>query len=79
MHFHQNGYVSADPRIEEAAGYGIDRSQDLPDEVDVLIVGAGPAGLMTAQWMSRLDVKTRIIDKRGTKVLTSNRNYYIQN
>lgn len=36
--------------------------------VDVLIVGAGPAGLMTANWMSRLGVKTRIIDKRGTKV-----------
>lgn len=39
--------------------------------VDVLIVGAGPAGLMTANWMSRLGVKTRIIDKRGTKVLNS--------
>lgn len=37
-------------------------------QVDVLIVGAGPAGLMTANWMSRLGVKTRIIDKRGTKV-----------
>jgi len=36
--------------------------------VDVLIVGAGPAGLMTANWMSRLGVKTRIIDKRGTKI-----------
>ena len=45
MHFHQNGYVSADPRIEEAAGYGIDRAEDLPDEVDVLIVGSGPAGI----------------------------------
>ena len=47
--------------------------------IDVLIVGAGPAGLMTAQWMSRLNVKTRIIDKRGTKVLTSNHNYSIHN
>ena len=44
MHFHQHGYVSADPRIEAAAGYGIDRPADLPDEVDVLIVGSGPAG-----------------------------------
>jgi phenol 2-monooxygenase (NADPH) len=35
--------------------------------VDVLIVGAGPAGLMMANWMSRLGVKTRIVDKRGTK------------
>lgn len=38
-------------------------------KVDVLIVGAGPAGLMTANWLSRFPhVKTRIIDKRGTKI-----------
>lgn len=35
---------------------------------DVLIVGAGPAGLMLANWMSRTGIKTRIVDKRGTKV-----------
>jgi len=40
-------------------------------KVDVLIVGAGPAGLMLANWLSRYDVKTRIIDKRGTKVSTT--------
>ncbi|KAE8396098.1 FAD binding domain-containing protein [Aspergillus alliaceus] len=38
------------------------------DHVDVLIVGAGPAGLMLANWLSRFDVKTRIVDKRGTKL-----------
>ena len=38
------------------------------DHVDVLIIGAGPAGLMMANWMSRWGVKTRIVDKRGTKV-----------
>ncbi|KAL4961141.1 putative FAD monooxygenase [Aspergillus stella-maris] len=36
--------------------------------VDVLIVGAGPAGLMMAAWMATCGVKTRIIDKRGTKI-----------
>ncbi|PGH20104.1 hypothetical protein AJ80_03672 [Polytolypa hystricis UAMH7299] len=36
--------------------------------VDVLIVGAGPAGLMLANWMSRFNLKTRIVDKRGTKI-----------
>ena len=39
-----------------------------PSKVDVLIVGAGPAGLMMATWLSRLGVTTRIVDKRGTKV-----------
>lgn len=38
-------------------------------EVDVLIVGAGPAGLMLANWLSRYpDIKTRIVDKRGSKI-----------
>ncbi|KAI9712178.1 MAG: hypothetical protein M1828_001739 [Chrysothrix sp. TS-e1954] len=36
--------------------------------VDVLIIGAGPAGLMAATWMSRLGINTRIVDRRGTKV-----------
>ncbi|KAL2825188.1 FAD binding domain-containing protein [Aspergillus cavernicola] len=36
--------------------------------VDVLIVGAGPAGLMMATWLAKCGVKTRIVDKRGTKV-----------
>jgi flavin-dependent dehydrogenase len=41
------------------------------DHVDVLVVGAGPAGLMLANWLSRFDVKTRIVDKRGSKVFSS--------
>lgn len=43
-------------------------SDQADDHVDVLIVGAGPAGMMLANWMSRLGIKTRIVDKRGTKV-----------
>ncbi|GAA5854304.1 hypothetical protein JCM8547_001772 [Rhodosporidiobolus lusitaniae] len=39
------------------------------DACDVLIVGAGPAGLMLATWLSKLKIKTRIIDKRSVKVL----------
>ncbi|KAH7036281.1 phenol hydroxylase [Macrophomina phaseolina] len=35
---------------------------------DVLIVGAGPAGLMTAAWMARCGINARIVDKRGTKI-----------
>ncbi len=38
------------------------------DHVDVLIIGAGPAGLMLATWLARCGVKTRIVDKRSTKV-----------
>lgn len=35
---------------------------------DVLIVGAGPAGLMTAAWMARCGINARIVDKRGNKI-----------
>lgn len=38
------------------------------DHVDVLIIGAGPAGLMAASWMAHMGVKARIVDKRGTKI-----------
>lgn len=41
------------------------------DHVDVLIVGAGPAGLMLSTWLSRCGIRTRIVDKRGTKVRPS--------
>ncbi|KAJ5575128.1 hypothetical protein N7450_009027 [Penicillium hetheringtonii] len=43
---------------------------DLESHTDVLIVGAGPAGLMVAYWMAVYGVRARIIDKRGTKVFT---------
>ncbi len=35
---------------------------------DLLIVGAGPAGLMVATWAARCGIKARIIDKRGIKI-----------
>ena len=38
------------------------------DHVDVLIMGAGPAGLMMAVWLAKCGVKTGIVNKRGTKV-----------
>ena len=65
MKFHHQGYVSGDPRIQPAAGVGIDRPQELPDQVDVLIVGAGPAGMLAAAQLAQFpDICTRIVDRR---------------
>ncbi|WP_102159519.1 FAD-binding monooxygenase [Zhihengliuella halotolerans] len=65
MHFHHHGYVSGDPRVQPAAGTGIDRPDELPDRMDVLIVGTGPAGMLTAAQLSRFPgVNTRIIERR---------------
>ena len=35
---------------------------------DLLIIGAGPAGLMAAAWASRYNISARIIDKKGARV-----------
>ncbi len=69
MQFHHNGYVSTDPRIVPAAGYGIDRSEQLPDEMDVLIVGSGPAGmLLMAQLSQYPEINTRLIERRDGRL-----------
>ncbi|WP_254678013.1 FAD-dependent monooxygenase [Agrococcus sp. SGAir0287] len=65
MQFHHDGYVSGDPRIRPAAGTGIDRPTEIPDEIDVLIVGSGPAGMLLAAQLSQYpSVTTRIIERR---------------
>ncbi|KAM0343782.1 hypothetical protein ACHAPU_008210 [Fusarium lateritium] len=38
------------------------------DYVDVLVVGAGPVGLMMATCLAKCGIKTRIVDKLGTKL-----------
>jgi phenol 2-monooxygenase len=65
MQFHHHGYVSGDPRVLPAAGVGVERPTDLPDEIDVLIVGSGPAGMLLAAQLSQFpEVSTRIIERR---------------
>ncbi|TKV29144.1 3-hydroxybenzoate 4-monooxygenase [Arthrobacter sp. NamB2] len=65
MQFHHHGYVSGDPKIHPAAGVGIDRPMELPDTVDVLVVGTGPAGMIAAAQLSQFPgVTTRIIERR---------------
>ena len=70
MQFHHHGYVSGEPRVLPAAGTGIDRPADLPDEMDVLIVGSGPAGMLLAAQMAQFpDVTTRIIERRDSRLV----------
>lgn len=70
MQFHHHGYVSTDPRVLPAAGVGVDRPADLPDEIDVLIVGSGPAGIAAhAQLAMFPGVVTRIIERRDGRLV----------
>ena len=69
MQFHHEGYVSGEPRVLEAAGYGIDRAAELPEEMDVLIVGSGPAGMIAAAQLSKFpSLNVRMIERRGGRL-----------
>ena len=69
MQFHHHGYVSGDPRVLPAAGTGLDRPAVLPDEMDVLIVGSGPAGMLLAAQLSQYpSVTTRLVERRAGRL-----------
>jgi len=64
MQFHLNGFQTGDPTIHEAAGKAADPDR-LSEEVDILIVGSGPAGLTLAAQLSAFPgIKTRIVEQK---------------
>lgn len=68
MQFHLNGFRVGDPTIEPAAE-GAPRVE-MPETVDVLIVGSGPAGLVLAAQLSQFPyIRTRIVERRGGPLL----------
>jgi phenol 2-monooxygenase (NADPH) len=65
MQFYVSGYKPGDPFIEDPHPSVAERSQNLPEEVDVLIVGCGPAGLVLAAQMAGFpEIRTAIIDRK---------------
>ena len=67
MEFHLNGFRSGDPEISEPAKHynGPQSSGPLPAEVDVLIIGCGPAGLtLAAQLAAFPEIDTRIVEQK---------------
>ncbi len=65
MQFYLNGYTPGDPDVRAAAPGVEDRSAGLPDTVDVLIVGSGPAGaLLAAQLSTFAGITTRLVERR---------------
>ncbi|HWK77843.1 FAD-dependent monooxygenase [Microbacterium sp.] len=65
MQFYRDGYRPGDPDIKIAASEVADRSADVPETLDVLIVGTGPAGtVLAAQLAAFPDITTRIIERR---------------
>ena len=72
MQFHLNGFEPGDPEIsdpaERYAASGVTGA--VPEEVDVLIVGCGPAGLTLAAQLSAFpDIKTCIVEQKPARLL----------
>src|SRR5271170_6265429 len=72
MQFHLNGFEAGDPEIfdqsERHPASGALGS--VPEEVDVLIVGCGPAGLTLAAQLSAFpDIKTCIVEQKSGRML----------
>ncbi|GGM33859.1 FAD-binding monooxygenase [Promicromonospora citrea] len=69
MQFHHHGYVTGDPHLHPAAGYGLERPDELPDEVDVLIVGSGPAGMIAAAQLAQFPgIRTHVVERRAGRL-----------
>jgi phenol 2-monooxygenase len=67
VQFHLNGFEPGDPEVSDPAQrYAASGSSGaVPQEVDVLIVGCGPAGLTLAAQLSAFpDIKTCIVEQK---------------
>ena len=69
MQFYLNGFRPGDPEISEPVD-AARRADALANEVDVLIVGCGPAGLtLAAQLAAFPDIRTRIVEQKSGPLL----------
>ena len=65
MQFHLDGFRPGDPRHAPADARAAPQTDTAPAEVDVLIVGCGPAGLtLAAQMAAFSDIRTCIVEQR---------------
>jgi phenol 2-monooxygenase len=65
MQFYLNGYKPGDPGVEDPHPSVAEWPDVLPEDVDVLIIGCGPAGLLLAAQMANFpDIRTAVIDRR---------------
>lgn len=65
MQFYLNGYSPGDPDVHPTAPNVAAGSSTMPDTMDVLIVGTGPAGMLLAAQLAAFPaITTRIIDRR---------------
>jgi phenol 2-monooxygenase/3-hydroxybenzoate 4-monooxygenase len=65
MQFHLEGFRPGDPHVAEASPRAAAHTDGVPAEVDVLVVGSGPAGLtLAAQLAAFADIRTCIVEQK---------------
>lgn len=65
MQFHLNGYKVGEPLIHDASALALAHTDGVAPQVDVLIVGCGPAGLtLAAQLAAFADIHTCIVEQK---------------
>ena len=72
MQYYFNGFKPGDPSDFRERGHRLVTPllADLPEAVDVLIVGCGPAGLVLAAQLARFaDIRTRIVEKKSGPIM----------
>ena len=72
MQFHLNGFQPGDPKavFEKKDFSASQKNRALPQTVDVLIIGCGPAGLTLAAQLSKFsDIKTVIVDQKPDRLI----------
>lgn len=65
MQFHLNGFRPGDPHLTDASPHAAPHTDAVPSQVDVLIVGCGPAGLtLAAQLAAFPDIRACIVEHK---------------
>lgn len=65
MQFHLNGFKPGDPHVADASPFAAKHADAVPAQVDVLVVGSGPAGLtLAAQLAAFPDICTCIVEQK---------------
>lgn len=72
MQFYKNGFRGGNPDIKEAAPNRRNRglNEPLPEQVDVLIAGTGPAGLCLAAQLAQFpQIETMIVERMPSNII----------
>jgi len=72
MQFYKNGFRGGNPDIKQAAPNRRNRglNEPLPEKVDVLIAGTGPAGLCLAAQLSQFpEIETMIVERMPSNII----------